>query len=284
MRVLQISRVAQCFFLAVVIPTTAFGQSDVVGGPLTGPTVLDAPFSADATTWLFSSPDGGASATEVKRIASARYYRDHAGRVRVEQLIADVKEPNSERPVRVTILPDPTKDVIYVLDPVTRTARREIRGLAGLAVGGGATFAFPIGESQFLIISRGERLRRRYGLGSDAVEEESLGPRTHEGIEASGRRITTRIPRGRAGNSDPVEAVEERWESLDLRLLLYTTFAFFAPGVGSNLTYSLSNVRRTEPPPDLFVVPPDYVLEESWGYRPVFSLKYAEPPRGARGK
>jgi len=87
------------------------------------------------------------------------------------------------------------------------------------------------------------------------------------------------IPRGRAGNDEPVEIVEERWESLGLRLLLYSTFAFYAPRVGSDLTYSLSNIRRTEPPPDLFVVPPDYVIEESRGQ---LILKYAEPPQGPR--
>ena len=81
---------------------------------------MNAPFSADATTTIRQTLGDG---TQIERTGTARYYRDRAGRVRVEQVIADTKEPNWEGPVKVTILPDPTKDVSFVLDPIRRTAR-----------------------------------------------------------------------------------------------------------------------------------------------------------------
>ena len=49
-----VCRVSMALCLAAAIPTVGFGQErdqpEGIGGPLTGPLVLDAPFSADATT------------------------------------------------------------------------------------------------------------------------------------------------------------------------------------------------------------------------------------------
>jgi hypothetical protein len=52
------------------------------GGPFARPPVLDAPFSADATTTIRQTrADGNVTEWTTK----ARYYRDSAGRVRVDQ-------------------------------------------------------------------------------------------------------------------------------------------------------------------------------------------------------
>jgi hypothetical protein len=55
MRYLRLmARVSAVFTMAAVLAATAFGQVKVpdesIGGPLTGPPVFGAPFSADATT------------------------------------------------------------------------------------------------------------------------------------------------------------------------------------------------------------------------------------------
>ena len=50
------------------------------------------------------------------------------------------------------------------------------------------------------------------------------------------------------------------WESPELKILISATSS--DPRAG-DIEYRLTNVRRVEPPPDLFVVPPDYVIDYS---------------------
>jgi hypothetical protein len=273
----QISRVGVWLCLAVAIPAAAFGQqSTAVGGPLTGPPVVEAPFSADATTIVQQTLANG---TRIERRATARYYRDRAGRVRVEQMILglDALNPAAERQVRITVYPDPSNGWAYTLDPVARTASRGPRDIFGEAVGGGDTFSVPLGGARFLVFHHGEPLRRRYGLGGNAVEDESLGSRPIEGVQATGRRITITVPVGQLGNDRPMQIVDERWESPELKhLLIYSRTSDPRTGV---VEYRLTNIRRTEPPPDLFVVPSDYTVGSQgqgiW-------LEFAEPTKDGK--
>src|SRR5262245_52290741 len=55
-----------------------------IGGPLTGPPVLNAPFTAEATAIFTPAVDRASG----ERRIDARYYRDAAGRVRLEQSFA----------------------------------------------------------------------------------------------------------------------------------------------------------------------------------------------------
>ena len=204
MTVMQlISCVCVCLCLAATMPRVGFGQerrpAELAGGPLTGPPTLDAPFSADATTTVRQSLGDG---TRVERTATARYYRDRAGRVRVEQTISgrEPLNPAAEREVRITIRPDPAHGAVYTLDPRTRTARQGPRHIAGLALGGGGTFALPLGGVRFLVFHRGQDLRGLGALGSDAVEGEPLGSRRIAGVEVTGRRATTTASDGRFGH------------------------------------------------------------------------------------
>jgi hypothetical protein len=83
--------------------------------------VLDAPFSADATTTVRQTlPDG----TRVERTGIARYYRDRGGRVRIEHFIAGLDPLNSapKGQVKTIIAPDPRTGGVYTLDDATRTA------------------------------------------------------------------------------------------------------------------------------------------------------------------
>ena len=77
--------------LAAAASTTVAGQDiaaiDAIGGPFTGPPVFNAPFSADATTTLTQS---SGTVTGSTRNGKARYYRDSAGRVRVQQTVEGV--------------------------------------------------------------------------------------------------------------------------------------------------------------------------------------------------
>ena len=100
-----------------------------------------------------------------------------------------------------------------------------------------------------------------------ASPPEPLGTRQIEGVAATGTRRTEVIPTGRIGNDRPIEITDERWESADLKLLIYSRFSDPRTGV---VEYRLTNIIRGEPAPDLFVVPPDYTV--------------IEPGAGARGR
>jgi hypothetical protein len=266
-----------CAFLqvAVAVPALTFGQSRVEGGPLTGPPVTDSPFSADATTIVRQTLGDG---TRIEHRGTARYYRDAIGRVRVEQTIIglDALKSGTEAQVRITVYPDPTKGSAYTLDPVAKTAALGPRSIAGLVVGGGNTFAVPLGGSRFLVFDRGDRLRARYRLGDAVTREESLGTRHVAGLEVTGRRLTTTIPVGQLGNDRPMQIVDERWESAELKIVVYSRHSDPRTGV---VEYQLTNVLRAEPPADLFLVPPNYTIRGSSDW---ITLEYAAPAPGEK--
>ena len=235
----------------------------------------DAPLSADATTTVQQTLGDG---TRIERRGTARYYRDGAGPVRVEQTITGLEalSPSVEGQVRITIQPKPADGMVYTLDPVTRTARIGPRSGADWAVGGGQTFAVPLGGFRFLVFARGQALLERAGLGANPIEEESLGIRQISGVEVSGKRITVTVPAGQLGNDRPMQIVDERWESPQLKMVIYARHSDPRTGV---IDYRLANIRRTEPALDLFVMAADYTMVRG---RDWIELEFADPPKGSK--
>ena len=92
--------------------------------------------------------------------------------------------------------------------------------------------------------------------------EESLGTRQVEGVKATGRRSTTVIPAGRIGNDRAIQIVEEQWDSPELNMVISTRFSDPRTGV---VEYRMTNISRTEPRADLFIVPSDYTVTEANG-------------------
>ncbi len=140
---------ALCLAAAASIAGFAYQvRIEVIGGPLVGPLpFLNAPFSAEAiTTVNHELPNG----TRLERTATARYYRDSRGRVRVEQLMDGLPAPKtvSERHIRLLIyLNDrerhwPWRD-LFTLDQTTRTARDGLGTPSPLAAGGGSSAGVP---------------------------------------------------------------------------------------------------------------------------------------------
>jgi hypothetical protein len=222
---------------------------------LAGPVVADAPFSADATTTVTQILGDG---TRIEQTTNARFYRDRAGRVRREQTILGLGALAGGNMQTITIDPDPGDGTAYTLDPMTRTARRvpRIGGptpgnmtfvLRSVAVGGtgtvqGRTGGPPLG-----------------GTGGNPPTEEVLGTRQFEGVKALGRKTTSVIPTGQIGNDRPIEITDERWESPELRMLIYSRNADPRTGV---VEYRLTNINRAEPPADLFTIPSDYTVNQ----------------------
>jgi len=238
-----------CVGVSVLISAVAFGQSAAVenGGPLSGPPPLNAPFTADArTTMLQRLKDG----TRIERTMTARYYRDAAGRVRVEQAMSSAN-------TRITVFPGPAEPVGYFLEPSSRRARIVGRSIEDVAVGGGKTFAVPIGPVDFINFVRSPQpFDQRDGPPvADTFSDEALGTRQISGVETIGRRVTMVVPVGVVGNDTPIEIVDERWESPELKLLIYSRFSDSRNG---DVEYLLTNIRRLEPPAALFEVPADY--------------------------
>lgn len=87
-----------------------------------------------------------------------------------------------------------------------------------------------------------------------------LEHKTIEGIAVEGRTTRTVIPAGQVGNEQPITIVNEQWRSPDLNLLVLTRHV--DPRTGES-AYRLTNIIRAEPDPSLFMVPPDYTVQDT---------------------
>jgi hypothetical protein len=194
--------------------------------------VTGAPYVADSIVTVNLTGLGGPAEAPVVQRVVARVYRDSAGRVRREQVpgAQDAPKPADSADLIVIIL-DPVASVVYSLNPATRTAYR-----------------MPLGER--------ERTMTAPAIPQSVfVLTESLGTKQIEGITVSGRQGVITLPAGQDGR--PVEISEERWESSDLEVAIIERHRDSRTGV---FEHRLLNIRRIEPAPELFVVPPSYSI------------------------
>jgi hypothetical protein len=222
--------------------------SDVLAGPV----VTDAPFSADATTTVTQVLGDG---TRIEQTTNARFFRDRAGRVRREQTILGLGALNAGGNMQtITVDPDPGDGTAYTLDPLTRTARRVPR----ISMPLGGNMVFRTMSNTVLIEARGGGPSIGRAAAATASEE-MLGARQFEGVRALGRKTTRVIPTGQIGNDRPIEVTDERWESPELRMLIYSRNSDPRTGV---VEYRLTNINRSEPAADLFMIPHDYTVSQ----------------------
>jgi hypothetical protein len=196
------------------------------------PVVTGAPYSAEAITTVKAILFDG---TRIDRSVTAMLYRDSAGRVRREQTVVglEVLDPGKSALSVITIV-DTVAGELYTLHPATRTAYR---------------------------LSIADMRRQQAGQppppAVSNLKEEALGTRDIEGLPAVGRRIVTTIPAGQVGNDRPIEISDERWESAELKVLLFSRH--HDPRTG-DVEYRLTKLRRGEPAADLFTVPRGYQI------------------------
>jgi hypothetical protein len=169
----------------------------------------------------------------------------------------------------ITIAPDPTNGTAFTLDPMTRTARRVPR--IAIALAGNMCFGPTAEPSSCNGRTGGPPL---VGAGGSSPTEEILGARQFETVRALGRKTTSVIPSGQIGNDRPIEITDERWESPELRMLIYSRNSDPRTGV---VEYRLTNINRAEPPADLFTIPSGYTINQ-----PPLPPQAPAPP-GARG-
>ena len=233
--------------------------------PLAGPEVTNAPFSADAVTTITQTLGDG---TRIEQRTEAKFYRDGAGRVRREQTILGLNwaNPAAQTQTVVTVDPTPGDQFAYTLDPAARTARRVARGAGGATLGVSlapyrltVSSAIPTWLGNGPVYLNGQIVSATPGSIGASQAEESLGTRQMEGLRVTGRKKTSTIPAGQIGNDRPIEVTDERWESADLRMTIYSRFSDPRTGV---VEFKLISISRAEPPSDLFMVPPDYTVVE----------------------
>jgi hypothetical protein len=194
--------------------------------------VVNAPFSAEATTvWQPPASKGLPSLR-----TTARYYRDSAGRVRVEQSFVG----SDGRSGQIILAPEGDSRNAYVLDPVARTVSTPVsRGLVQMMVGDG-------GYHQFVLPRSMRRFIGLFVVPDEGETSEELGQASMAGVQVTGTRFVTRLP-GLLGTGRA-----ERWVSPELGLVVYSRSEDAHFGV---LEYQLTNISRSDPPAELFEVP-----------------------------
>jgi hypothetical protein len=250
---------------------------------MSGPVVANSPFSADAITTVTQTLGDG---TNISQRATARFYRDSTGRIRREQTImgmdwANPREPGEPMTI-ITLDSGPGDPRPYQLDPAARTARRVPRASASSpggtlnmwslnvyfagngtgTTGRVARLAPGLDQLDQPVNFQGLVIPRR-GIPADLRPvEEQLGTRQIEGMKATGRRISVTIPTDRVGNDRPIQVTDERWESPELGVVVYSRYADPRTGV---VEYRLTSINRSEPAANLFTVPSDYTVVEQGG-------------------
>lgn len=241
----------------------AFGE-----GPLCPDPVLGAPFSAEAVTvW---QPPAGSGLPEWR--ATARYYRDGAGRVRVEQMY--VGHAGDWRPARVVVVPDPNGMFGYLLDPAAGTASRITRGTMLMTVGGANSLVLPISATRFVDFAQ-PRMHEFYGHTHGVHQAEPLGEAVMAGLRVVGTRLTETWIMG--ATPPEIRTVQEQWVAPDLKVMVYSRTEDSAIGT---VEYRLADIRRAEPPADLFAVPAELVetrLSSTWRWENPYILVQQEP-------
>jgi hypothetical protein len=124
---------------------------------------------------------------------------------------------------------------------------------AGVATGVGT------GPMTFAVQGHAGRSQAIPDQAAPAAKTDSLGTKTIEGILVAGTKTTTTIPAGAIGNDKDLEITRETWYSADLKLVIQSTQN--DPRFGQT-TYSLTNIRRSEPDPSMFQVPAGYTVDK----------------------
>ena len=260
-----------------------------------GELVKGAPYSAQAVTESTQTLSDG---NRIVNKQTTSIYRDSEGRTRREMTLRGFGIFGAGGDGLQTIfISDPVAGVSYTLDPRSHVARKmpafrfefktaappkgAIVGEAGAVfersvmpppvrtpMGPGPIGPGPMGEgpeagvAAFTLRAPANGhadfvFRREGGPDRNAVTEK-LGTQVIEGVAAEGSRTTITIPAGEIGNERPINIVNERWFSPELKTVVMTRHS--DPRVGETV-FRLTNISREEPDGTLFEVPMDYTIK-----------------------
>jgi hypothetical protein len=264
-------------------------ENTMLSAPVTG-----APYSADeVTTFTQTLADG----THIQREDKATVYRDSQGRLRretpTEITITDpvagvgyTLDPNKLTARKMTVmmsrvvarrpvtpsgsepavaysldysLDRPMRQPVAPPDPEAATAaarRAEDLSAAKMAedqaATGGKTFWITAGGGPNTFVFLSGQTDSKTSANIQFLPSQSI-----EGVLAEGTSANETIPAGAIGNDRPIQVVNERWYSSELKTMIMTKHS--DPRTGEEV-FRLTNIRRAEPSPDLFQVPAGYQI------------------------
>ncbi len=224
-------------------------------GPI-GPVVKKAPYSAEAVNETVQQLADG---NRIVRKSVSQLARDSEGRTRRLDRIEAIGPWAGGKPHETILIDDPNTHTNWILDPARKVANKIVLpamdGHVKAAVAGEVMVSAPGNNVMFtrrLAPADAEARRKNY-------QQEALGKRVIEGVEAEGTKTTISVPAGEVGNELPIQTVSERWFSPELQVVVLSKRS--DPRFGET-TYKLTNIQRSEPSRTLFEVPADYTIKE----------------------
>jgi hypothetical protein len=207
-----------------------------------GKVVTGAPYSAVAVT---ESKQTLADGNVIDRKVQSNIYRDSQGRTRRETTFTGVGPlASSGQPRTMVSIHDPVASTAYVLHADTKVAEQ---------------LPVPPRRANNSADVRGKiDAHFQQEIANGTMKKEDLGTQAINGISAQGTRYTRTIPAGQIGNANAMTVVNEQWYSSDLQLVVKSVRT--DPRLGQ-VTYTLTNIQRTEPAVALFSVPSDYTVK-----------------------
>lgn len=207
-----------------------------------GKVVTGAPYSAVAVT---ESKETLADGNVIDRKVQSNVYRDSQGRTRRETTFTGVG-PLATSPRSMVSIHDPVASTAFVLHADTKVAEQLPVPPAKANNSGNLQGRF---EAHF-----------QQEIADGTLKKEDLGTQMINGVSAQGTRYTRIIPAGQIGNANPITVVNEQWYSPELQLVV--KIVRNDPRLGQ-VTYTLTNIQRTEPAASLFIVPSDYTVKQA---------------------
>jgi hypothetical protein len=209
-----------------------------------GKVVTGAPYSAVAVT---ETKQTLADGNVIDRKVQSNVYRDSQGRTRHETTFTGVGPlAASGQPRTMVSIHDPVASTAYVLHSDTKVAEQLPVPHGGQKNGANMQEKF---EQHF-----------QQEIANGTLKKEDLGTQTIDGVSAQGTRYTRTIAAGQIGNANAITVVNEQWYSPDLQLMV--KIVRNDPRLGQ-VTYTLTNLQRTEPAASLFAVPSDYSVKQA---------------------
>jgi len=223
--------------------------------------VTGAPYAAVAVTTRVQTLANG---TKLTRKTEAKIYRDSAGRLRRDQAASKISPLGRDVDLPATIfISDPVAGVAYTLYPDKKVGVKRKLGRWETVQAGDAPAAPPNGRVGRLAQHRNNR--RLKGAEDGNRQDQDLGRQTVEGVEVTGKKTVVTIPVDQIGNDQPIEIVNERWISDELKVLVRSRHS--DPRFGEN-SFDLTKIERSEPTAALFSIPEGYTITEAGAGRP----------------
>lgn len=216
-----------------------FQYKEVMRG---GEFVKGAPYIATATT---ETTQVLADGNRIVNKSSGLLARDSEGRTRREEIMSNAGPLPLDR-AKMVFINDPSTGSEYVLNAFEKTADVMKHGNAKVMT---------LEQKRTLVSKSPETAALPKLKDEGETKWQPLGTEVIEGLSCDHILSTQTVPAGVIGNEQPIVITSETWASPELHLLIMRKHN--DPRFGETV-YKLTDIRREEPDPSLFQVPPDF--------------------------